>query len=169
MRSRHIPAVAVALVLGLTIAGFILARELAERDARRDSERRVQVGAAQIHSRIAEATSLTESLRRFMLDEGGIGVTNDQFARNALRWLSPADLTAAWAEQVRAADRVAYERRTGQAIALPGERSKAAPPRSSYLPATLVTIIGLPAPSASKPIALCEASRCGKTATSAAA
>ena len=104
MRPRHIAAVAV--VLGLTVAGFIVARANAERDARRDSEQRAEIAAAQIRTRVAVATSLTESLRRFMLDEGATGVTNDEFTRNALRWLSPADLpAAAWAEQVRAADR----------------------------------------------------------------
>src|SRR5262249_24169353 len=80
---RHVAAV--ALVLGLTAAGFVLARALTERDARHDSQRRVELAAAQIHSRLDEATSLTESLRRFMLAEGVTGVTNDQFAKNALR------------------------------------------------------------------------------------
>ena len=138
MRPRHIAAV--ALVLGLTLAGFIGARELAERDARHDSQHRVDVAAAQIRSRVAEAASLTSSLQRFMLDAGGIGVTSDQFARNVLRWLSPADFpAAAWAENVRAAERGAYERRTGQPIVRPGEQREKVPPRSSYLPATLVS------------------------------
>ncbi len=131
---------AVALVLGLTVAAFIVARVVTERDARHDSEQRAQIAAAQIRARVAVATSLTESLRRFMTDEGAAGVTDDQFGRNALRWLSPADLpAAAWAEQVQAADRAAYERRIGQPVVLPGERRKAAPPASSYLPATLVS------------------------------
>jgi PAS domain S-box-containing protein len=135
---RHIAAV--ASVLGLTVAGFIAAHVLAERDARHESERRVEIAAALIRSRVEVATSLTESLRRFMSDEGATGVTNDQFTKNALRWLSPADLpAAAWAEEVRAADRAAYERRTGRPIVKPDERRKAVPPGSSYLPATLVS------------------------------
>jgi PAS domain S-box-containing protein len=138
LRPRHIAAV--ALVLGLTVAGFILARANAERDARENSRQRVEIAAAQIRTRVAVATSLTESLRRFMLDEGATGVTTDEFARNALRWLSPADLPAtAWAEEVRAADRAAYERRIGQPIVTPDERRTAVPPGSSYLPATLVS------------------------------
>ncbi len=138
MRPRHIAVV--ASVLGLTVAGFIVARVLAERDARHDSERRVEIAAAQIRSRVEVATSLTESLSRFMSDEGATGVTNDEFTRSALRWLSPTDLpAAAWAEDVRAADRAAYERRTGRPIVTPDEKLEAVPPGSSYLPATLVS------------------------------
>jgi PAS domain S-box-containing protein len=138
LRPRHIAAV--ALVLGLTVAGFIVARVDAERDARHESERRVEIAGAQIRSRIEVATSLTESLSRFMLDEGARGVTSGQFTTNALRWLSPADLpAAAWAEEVGAADRAAYERRIGRPIVTPDERRKAVPPGSSYLPATLVS------------------------------
>ena len=138
MRPRHIAAV--ALVLGLAIAGFVVARLDAERDARHGSEQRVGIAAAQIRSRVEAATSLTESLRRFMSDEGSTGVTNGEFARNAVRWLSPADLpAAAWAEAVRTADRAAYERRIGRRIVTPGDRGSAAPPGASYLPATLVS------------------------------
>jgi PAS domain S-box-containing protein len=138
VRARHIPLV--ALILGLTVTGFLVARALTERDARRDSERRAEVAVAQIRSRIEQATSLTGSLGRYMLDAGGTGVTSDQFARTALRWLSPAKFpAAAWAEQVPAADRAEYERRTGQPIVTPDERSGRAPTSSSYLPATLVS------------------------------
>jgi PAS domain S-box-containing protein len=130
----------VALVLGLTVAGFVVSRELADRSARHNSERRVELAAAQVRIRLEEATSVTESLRRFMLAEGVTGVTNDEFAKNALRWLFPIDLpAAAWAEEVPADERTAYERRIGEPIVSPGERRKAAPPRSSYLPATLVS------------------------------
>jgi PAS domain S-box-containing protein len=138
VRPRYIAAV--ALVLGLTVAGFIVARVLADQDARQQSERRVAIAGAQIRSRVEAATSLTASLSRFMLDEGATGVTNDQFTRNALRWLSPAGLPAvAWAQEVQAADRAAYERRTRRPIVAPDERRRAVPPGSSYLPATLVS------------------------------
>ena len=86
--------------------------------------------------------SLTESLRRFMLDASGTGVTSDEFARNALRWLSPARFpAAAWVERVPDSRRAAYERRIGQPIVTPDERHGVVPPgsRSSYLPATLVS------------------------------
>jgi PAS domain S-box-containing protein len=133
----------VALVLGLTVAGFIVARVLAERDVRHGSERRVEIAAAQIRSRVEAATSLTESLRRFLSDEGATGVTDDAFATNALRWLDPADLPgAAWVEEVRAADRASYERRIGRPIVTPDQRRRAVPPASSYLPATLIS--GIP-------------------------
>ena len=122
--------------------GFIIARVLAERDVRRDSDRRAEVAAVQIRGRIAQAASLTESLRRFMLDASGTGVTSDEFARNALRWLGPARFSAAaWVERVPDSRRAAYERRVGQPIVTPDERRGVAPlgSRPSYLPATLVS------------------------------
>jgi hypothetical protein len=66
VRPRQIALV--ALILAVAVAGFVLARMHAERDVQRDSERRAEVAAAQIHGRIAQAASLTESLRRFMLE-----------------------------------------------------------------------------------------------------
>ena len=140
MRPRQIAPV--ALVLAVAVASFIIAHMLAERDVQRDSERRAEVAAAQIHGRIVQAASLTESLRRFMLDAGGTGVTSDQFTRNALRWLSPADFpAAAWVEAVPDSRRSAYERRIGQPIVTPDERHSVVPAgsRSSYLAATLVS------------------------------
>jgi PAS domain S-box-containing protein len=140
MPLRHIARV--ALFFALTVVGFIIARVVAERDVRRDSDRRAEVAAVQIHGQIAQAASLTESLRRFMLDARSTGVTSDQFARNALRWLGPARFpAAAWVEQVPDSGRAAYERRIGQAIVTADARSGVVPlgSRSSYLPATLVT------------------------------
>jgi PAS domain S-box-containing protein len=126
----------------LTVAGFIVARALAERDARRNSEQRAQVASAQMHGLVGQARSLTESLQRFMLDASGIGVTSDEFARNALRWLTPAGFSAAaWVERVPDRRRAAYERRVGQPIVTPDEGRRVVAPgsRSSYLPATLVS------------------------------
>jgi PAS domain S-box-containing protein len=140
VQPRHIARI--ALFLALTIVGFIIARVLAERDLRRDSDRRAEVATVQIHGRIAQAASVTESLRRFMLDARSTGVTSDQFASNALRWLGPARFpAAAWVEQVRDSERAAYERGIGQAIVTADARYGAVPhgSRSSYLPATLVT------------------------------
>ena len=140
MRPRQIASV--ALVLALTAAGFVIARLLGEADARRDSERRADVAAAQIHGRVAQAASLTESLQQFMLDASGTGVTSDQFASNALRWLSPAGFpAAAWAEPVPDSRREAYEREIGQPLVTSDARGQEVPvgSRSSYLPATLVS------------------------------
>jgi PAS domain S-box-containing protein len=140
LRGRQIAPV--VLVFALTIAGFIVAGILTRADARRGSERRAEVAAAQIRGRIAQAASLTESLRRFMLDAGGTGVTSPQFARNALRWLSPANFpAAAWVEQVPESRRAAYERRLGEPIVTADDRRTALPAgsRSRYLPATLVS------------------------------
>jgi PAS domain S-box-containing protein len=137
---RHIARI--ALFLALTVAGFVIARALAERDARRDSDRRAEIAAVQIHGRIDQAASVTESLRRFMLDARSSGVTSDQFASNALRWLGPARFpAAAWVEPVPGVRRAAYERRIGQAITTASPRYGVVRlgPRSSYLPATLVT------------------------------
>jgi PAS domain S-box-containing protein len=130
------------LCLGLIVVAFIVARVLAERDVRRDSDRRAEVAAVQIRGRIAQAASLTESLRRFMLDASGTRVTSDEFARNALRWLGPPRFSAAaWVEHVPDSRRAAYERRIGQPIVTPDERRGVVPlgSRSSYLPATLVS------------------------------
>src|SRR6185295_7156714 len=88
------------------------------------------------------AVALTESVRRFMLDAGGTGVTDAQFSRNAFGWLSPAGFpAAAWVERVPALRRAAYERRTGQPIVAPEAPNgvSRADSRSSYLPATLVS------------------------------
>jgi PAS domain S-box-containing protein len=138
VRRRQIAPV--ALVLGLTVAGFIGAWELGERDARRDSEHRAEVAAAQIRGRVEQGASLAESLRRFMVGVRGPGVTSAGFVSNASRWLSPAGFpAAAWVEQVPAWRRAAYERRIGHPIVTTDRRGRLVPagPRSSYLPATL--------------------------------
>jgi len=136
LRPRHVAAV--ALVLGLTVAGFIVAHVLAERDAWRESERRVAIAGAQIQSRVEVATSLTESLSQFMSNPKG--VTNDQFMRATFRWLSPAGLpAAAWVQEVGEGDRAAYDRRTGWPIVAPDERRRAEASSFSYLPATLIS------------------------------
>jgi PAS domain S-box-containing protein len=140
VRPRQIAPV--ALIFALTVVGFIIARVVVERDAQRGSEQRAEVAAAQIHGRVAHAASLTESLRRFMLDASGTGVASDQFASNALRWLSPARFpAAAWVERVPESRRAAYERRIGQPIVTSDEGHEVVPrgSRSSYLPATLVS------------------------------
>jgi PAS domain S-box-containing protein len=140
LRQRQIASI--ALVLGLTVAGFVVARVLAERGARRDADHRAEVATAQISGRVAQAVSLTESLRRFMADAGGTGVTSPQFSRNAFRWLSPAGFPAvAWVERMPASRRGAYEQRIGHPIVSPDAQNRilAAGSRSSYLPATLVS------------------------------
>src|SRR5262245_31681357 len=140
MRARQIAPV--GLVVGLTVAGFLGARALVEHDARRDSEHRAEVAAAQIRGRLDEGVSLAESLRRYMVGAGGSGVSSDTFSANASRWLSPAGFpAAAWVEQIRAADRAAYERRLGGPILARDAqgRTAPAPARASYLPATLVS------------------------------
>ena len=140
MRARQIAPL--ALVLALTATGFLVANHLAERDARRDAERSADVAAAEIRGRVEQAASLTESLRQFMLDAGGTGVTSDQFASNAYRWLSPAGFSAAaWVERVPDARRAAYERRIGQPIVTTDLQRAVVPARShsAYLAATLVS------------------------------
>jgi PAS domain S-box-containing protein len=130
------------LVLALTVAGFFVARLLGERDARRDSVHRAEVAAAQIRARVEQGASLAESLRRFMAGVGGSGVTGEEFAINASRWLSPAGFpAAAWVEQVPASQRAGYERRIGHPIVTWDQQGRITPAgsRSSYLPATLVS------------------------------
>jgi PAS domain S-box-containing protein len=140
LRSRQIAPIAV--VLGLAVAGFVIARVLAVHGAHRDAERQAEVAAARIRGRITQAVSLTESLRRFMVNSGGTGVTAAQFSSNAFWWLSPADLSAAaWVEPVPPAGRAAYQRQIGQPIVSPDAQHSVVPTRSrsSYLPATLVS------------------------------
>jgi PAS domain S-box-containing protein len=135
---RHLAAV--VLVLTLTVTGFFVARALAVRDARRASEQRVEIAAAQIQSRLDEATSLTDSLQQFMFTEAPSGVTNEEFARNTLRWLLPAGLgAAAWVELLPGSDRPAFEQRLGHAIVEPGAQRIPAPRTSSYLPTALIS------------------------------
>jgi PAS domain S-box-containing protein len=143
VRPRQIAPV--ALIIGLTIAGFLGSRLLGDRDGRRDAERRADVAAAQIRGRVEQATTLAESLRRFMAGPAGLGVTSQAFESNASRWLSPAGFpAAAWVEQVPASQRAAYERRIGHTIVTRDRRRRIAPVgvRSSYVPATLVS--GIP-------------------------
>jgi PAS domain S-box-containing protein len=143
VRPRQIASI--VLILGLTVAGFFSARLLGEHDARRESEHRAEVAAAQIRGRVEQGASLAESLRRYMVGVGGTGVTRGEFESNASRWLSPAGFpAAAWAERVPNSERAAYERRIGQAIVTRDERGGVARvgTRSSYLPATLVS--GIP-------------------------
>ncbi|GAA1262244.1 hypothetical protein GCM10009609_26560 [Pseudonocardia aurantiaca] len=134
-----------ALVVGLTMAGFLGARLLGERDARRNSEHQAEVAAAQIHARLADAASLAASLGRYMASVGRTGVTNEEFASNAAKWLGPAGFPAAgWVEEVGAADRAAYEQRTGHPIVTRDQRRRivGVESRSSYLPASLAS--GIP-------------------------
>ena len=134
----------VVLVLLVTVAGFIGARLLGERDARREAEHRADVAAAQIRGRVQQGASLADSLRRLMVGVAGPGVTGKEFARNSARWLSPAGFpAAAWVEQVPASERAAYERRIGHPIVTQDRRGgvERAGTRPSYLPATLVSTI----------------------------
>jgi PAS domain S-box-containing protein len=135
----------VALALGVTVAVFVVARLLGERDARLESEHRADVAAAQIRGRLEQGASLADSLRRFMVGVTGRGVTSKEFASNSSRWLSPAGFpAAAWVEQVPASQRATYERRIGHPIVAQDRRGRIAPAgsHSSYLPATLVS--GIP-------------------------
>jgi hypothetical protein len=121
----------VALVLGLTVAGFFGARMLGERDGRRDSVRRADVAAAQIRGRIEQAAALAESLRQFMVGAAQGGVTSAQFDSISSRWLSPAGFPAgAWAEQVPASQRATYERRIGHPIVTRDRRGRISPVES---------------------------------------
>jgi PAS domain S-box-containing protein len=132
----------VALIIGLTVPGFLGARLLGERDARRDSDHRAEVAAAQIRGRVEQGTSLAESLRRFMVGVGGRGVTSEAFASNSARWLRPAGFpAAAWVEQISPSRRAAYEQRIGHPITTWDRQggTRAVGSRPAYLPATLVS------------------------------
>jgi PAS domain S-box-containing protein len=135
----------VALVLAVTVAGFVGARLLGERDARLESEHRAEVAAAEIRGRVEQGASLADSLRRYMVGVAGDGVTNEEFASNASRWLSPAGFpAAAWVEQIAASERAAYERRIASPVVVQDRQDRIVPAGSqpSYLPATLAS--GIP-------------------------
>jgi PAS domain S-box-containing protein len=130
------------LIIGLTIAGFFGARLLGDRDARRDSQHRAEIAAAQIRGRVEQGASLAESLRRAMGGAEGRSLTSGDFQRIASRWLSPSGFpAAAWVQQIPASRRATYERRIGQPIVSRGRGGRIVPvgSRSSYLPATLVS------------------------------
>jgi PAS domain S-box-containing protein len=144
MRSRVIAPI--ALILGLTIAGFITARVVTEHAARRDSEHRAEFAAAQVFSRVTQGVALTASLSSLMDEARRTGVTSEQFHRNAFLLLSPSGFLspntgAAWLERVPASRRAAYEQQIGRPIVSPDAQHSRAPAgrRSSYLPATLVS------------------------------
>jgi PAS domain S-box-containing protein len=133
------------LALAVTVVGFFGARLDGQRDARRESEHRAEIAATEIRGRIDQGGALADSLRRFMAGAVRGRVTNEQFASNASRWLSPVDLTAAaWIEQVPSSERATYERRLGRPVVVADRQGRIARagPRASYLPATLVT--GIP-------------------------
>ena len=140
MRPRQIATV--ALVLALTVAAFFGTRLFGERDARLNSGYRAEVAAAQIRGRVEQGSFLAESLAQFMLSVAGSRDAGEEFESNASRWLSPAGFpAAAWVEQVPAAQRAAYERRTGHLIVTVDRQLAIVPVglRSWYLPATLVS------------------------------
>jgi PAS domain S-box-containing protein len=140
MRLRQIAPV--ALVLGLTVAGFFGTSLLGERGARTSSEHRAEVAAAQIRGRVEQGSYLAEGLRRLMESLAGYQFPSAEFQSNASRWLIPAGFSAAaWVEQVAASQRAAYERRTGNPIVIQDQQLSIVPAgaRASYLPATFVS------------------------------
>jgi PAS domain S-box-containing protein len=130
------------MIIGVTVAVFFGARFLQERDAGRESLRRINVVQRNFGERIALAASLTESLRRFMVAGGNTPLTSRAFKDNASRWLRPPGFpAAAWVERVPASGRAEYERRAGHPIV---DRDRHggiahAGARTSYAPASLVS------------------------------
>ncbi|HEX6452818.1 MAG TPA: PAS domain S-box protein [Trebonia sp.] len=140
MRIRQIAPV--ALVLGVTLAGFFGTSLLGDRDARVSSEHRAEVAAAQIRGRVDQGSSLAEGMRRLMENLAGYEFPGAEFQSNASRWLIPAGFSAAaWVQQVAASQRSAYERRTGTPIVTQTPQLGIAPAgaRASYLPTTFVS------------------------------
>jgi PAS domain S-box-containing protein len=132
----------VAVVLVLTAVGFQIARARGESDARRESSHRAEIAATQVRDRVAQAATVLDGVRRFLVQPDGSGVTNKQFVDIGARWLGPIGLpAAAWVERVSKTGRAGYERRTGQPIVVPTSSGGTRPAglNASYLPATLVT------------------------------
>jgi PAS domain S-box-containing protein len=138
MRARLRQLAPVGLVLGLTIAGFLLARAFGEMDARRASTHRADIAATQVRDRVAQASTLADGVRRFLV---GPARPTKEFS-DVGGWLSLVGVpAAAWVERVPLSQRAAYERRTGHPIleATPSGGVVPAGPRPSYLAGTLVT------------------------------
>jgi PAS domain S-box-containing protein len=127
MLSRQIAPI--GLVLAMTVAGFVLARALGERDVERASKHRADVAVAEIRGRVAQGSDLAESLRGFMVDHVSPGVTNGQFVDIGSRWLAPAGLpAAAWVKRVPGSTRLRATLATRvPPIAVPGLDLGAAP------------------------------------------
>ncbi|MDX6408335.1 MAG: hypothetical protein QOE13_1406 [Gaiellaceae bacterium] len=126
------------LVLGLTLVGILVARAFGQSDAERTSTHRADIAATQVRDRVAQASTLMDGVRRFLV--GGVGPTQE--FTDVGGWLSLVGLpAAAWVERVPSSQRITYERRVGHRIveATPGGGFAPAAPRSSYLAATLVT------------------------------
>jgi PAS domain S-box-containing protein len=143
VRPRHIAIV--ALVLGLIVVAFLGTRLRGEDDARLDAQHRAEVAAAQIRARVDQGSSLAESLSQYTESVAGSPDASQEFESTVSQWLSPAGFPAAgWIEQVPGSQRAAYESRTGNPIVTVDRQLRIVPagPRSSYLPATLVS--GIP-------------------------
>jgi PAS domain S-box-containing protein len=132
----------VVLILGLSVAGFFLARASGETNAKRDATHRADLAATQVRDHVADAGTLMDGMRRFLVGHAGSSVATEDFADIGARWLSPAGLPAAgWVEAVPSTQRSAYERRLGHRIVEPLRSGGIASAGLSgrYLPATLVT------------------------------
>jgi PAS domain S-box-containing protein len=140
LRLRQLGPVGVVLVL--TAIGFFVTRAHGESDARHDSSHRAEIAATRVRDQVAQAATLVDGVRRFLVSPDSGGVTGAQFADIGARWLGPVGLpSAAWIERVPANERAGYERRTGRLIVIPTSSGgiRSADLRKSYLPATLVT------------------------------
>jgi signal transduction histidine kinase len=134
--------VPVGVVLGLTVAGFLGAQAVGQRDARRVSAYRARLASTEIQAGVEHGADVAESIRRFLIGHVSASVTNEQFAEVASRWNGPSGLdAAAWVQSVPQSERSTYERRLGRRIVTTTRSGgfAAAAAATSYLPATLVT------------------------------
>jgi PAS domain S-box-containing protein len=132
----------VGVVLVLTAVGFFVLRAHGESDARHDSSHRAEIAATRVRDHVAQASTLVDGVRRFLVSPDSDGATAEQFAEIGARWLAPVGLpAAAWLERVPGGGRADYERRTGRLIVVPTSSGgiHSADLSTSYLPATLVT------------------------------
>ena len=97
---------------------------------------RAEVAAAQIRGHVEQGSLPRREPRAVYAERrSGAGDAGEEFESNASRWLSPAGFpAAAWVEQVPAAQRAAYERRTGHPIVTVDRQLAIVPvgPRSWY-------------------------------------
>jgi PAS domain S-box-containing protein len=127
----------------LSVAGFLLTTHSVDADRHAAAHRRAEVDALQVRGLLERARAFAVGLSNAL--QGEPVPKRGRFAALEGSATTTVGLTTAmWIERVPARGRLAYERRIGAPITrLPGKQ--VAGPAPSYLPATFITGVPLPA------------------------